>query len=293
MTIKDFIQFLTKTKKMSNSSVEAYSRDVLDFEKFCLQKSISKLENVDKTVVAEYIMKLKDDGKSSSTINRKIASIRAFYKYLASQSKINENPTIGIKPPKLQKKDLQYLTIWEVEALLETPDDSAKGKRDKAILEMLYATGMRVNELVEANLDDVNLRIGFFKCTGQAGKARIVPIGMIARKAVSEYIETSREQFISGNKKENALFVNYRGERMTRQGLWKILKSYGDKANLGAKITPHILRTSFAVHMVQNGADLKSLQELMGHEDITAIQVYMSMSKNRIKDVYDRTHPRA
>lgn len=173
------------------------------------------------------------------------------------------------------------------------PDDSIRGKRDRAILELLYATGIRVNEVIAANVKDVNLRIGFFTCPGESGKARIIPIGRPARAALEEYIYNSRDMMVKDNKDEDALFVNYYGKRMTRQGLWKIMKEYADKAGLSQKLTPHILRNSFAVHMVQNGADLKSLQELLGHEDISATQIYLSVTKNRIKDVYDKTHPRA
>ena len=165
--------------------------------------------------------------------------------------------------------------------------------RDSAILELLYATGIRVNEIISANVEDVNLRIGFFTCPGEHGKARIIPMGRPARKAVEEYIFDARDILLKDRKSENALFVNYFGQRMTRQGLWKILKEYAEKAGISNKLTPHILRNSFAVHMIQNGADLKSLQDLLGHEDISATQIYLTVTKNRIKDVYDKTHPRA
>ena len=215
------------------------------------------------------------------------------YKYFIEKGLINKNPTANIKSPKIERKEIEYLSLEEVNKLLSTPDDTLKGKRDKAILELLYATGIRVNELVAANIEDVNLRIGFFTCPGEYGRARIVPLGRPAREAIERYLEDARDMFVKNNRNEKALFVNYSGNRMTRQGLWKLLKTYGKKAELEDKITPHILRNSFAVHMVQNGADLKSLQELLGHEDIAATQIYLSVTKNRIKDVYDKTHPRA
>ena len=206
---------------------------------------------------------------------------------------MKENPTTAIRSPKIDRKNLEYLTIEEVDRLLSVPDDSIKGIRDRAILELLYATGIRVSELIDADVSDINLRMGFITCAGEKSKPRIVPLGRPARAALENYIYDGRSALIKGNKDETALFVNYYGKRITRQGLWKLLKEYGVKAGLDHKLTPNIIRNSFAVHMLQNGADLKSLQELMGHEDISATQVYLSVTKNRIKDVYDKSHPRA
>ena len=180
-----------------------------------------------------------------------------------------------------------------MDRLLTLPDKSVRGIRDRAILELLYATGIRVMELAEANTEDINLRMGFITCAGEQSKARLIPIGRPARAALEEYIYEARPQLLREDEEEKALFVNYYGQRMTRQGLWKILKEYGKQADLEHKLTPNIIRNSFAVHMIQNGADLKSLQELLGHEDISATQIYLTVTKNRIKDVYDKTHPRA
>ena len=183
-----------------------------------------------------------------------------------------------------------------MDKLLSMPNDSVKGIRDRAILEVLYATGIRVTELIELKLNDVNIRMGFITCSGEYGKARIVPMGGLARKALENYIFNDRDRLLKDKVNDNGdspLFVNHAGEKITRQGLWKILKEYGKNADMSNKITPQILRNSFAVHMVQNGADMKSLQELLGHEDISATQIYLSVNKNRIKDVYDKTHPRA
>ena len=206
---------------------------------------------------------------------------------------MKDNPTTAIRSPRIDRKNLEYLTIEEVDRLLSVPDDSIKGIRDRAILELLYATGIRVSELIDADVSDINLRMGFITCAGEKSKPRIVPLGRPARAALENYIYDGRSALIKGNKDETALFVNYYGKRITRQGLWKLLKEYGVKAGLDHKLTPNIIRNSFAVHMLQNGADLKSLQELMGHEDISATQVYLSVTKNRIKDVYDKSHPRA
>lgn len=206
---------------------------------------------------------------------------------------IANNPAANIKSPKIERKELEYLEIEEIDRLLSVPDDSIKGIRDKAILETLYATGIRVSELIEANVEDINLRMGFITCAGDQSRARIVPLGRPARSAMEKYIYDARDSLLKGNAEEKALFLNYYGKRITRQGLWKLLKEYGKEAGIEHKLTPNVIRNSFAVHMLRNGADLKSLQELMGHEDISATQVYLSATKSRIKDVYDKTHPRA
>lgn len=293
MHLDQFIDYLENERKKSRNTLEAYKRDIAGFFAFLKKRDIDEPDNVTNTEIVAFLMELKNEGRAPATVNRKMASVRAYYNYLVEKQIISQNPTRNIKTPKVEKKGLEYLSIEEVDKLLAMPDDSIRGKRDRAILELLYATGIRVNEVIAANVSDVNLRIGFFTCPGESGKARIIPIGRPAKAALEEYIFNSRDMIVKENKEENALFVNYYGKRMTRQGLWKIMKEYAGKAGLTQKLTPHILRNSFAVHMVQNGADLKSLQELLGHEDISATQIYLSVTKNRIKDVYDKTHPRA
>jgi integrase/recombinase XerD len=244
--------------------------------------------------VDAFQLQLKHEDRSHSTVNRKMASLRAFYRFMFARGLCADNPAADMKSPRIARKEIEYLLIEEVETLLSQPDQSVKGIRDRALLELLYATGLRVSEAIEADVEHINLRMGFITCTGEHGKARIIPLGRPARAAMEEYIFEGRAKLLrdrSGGGK--ALFLNYYGERMTRQGMWKLLREYAAAAGLEKKITPQTLRNSFAVHMVQNGADLKSLQELMGHEDLTATQVYLSVSKNRIKDVYDRAHPRA
>lgn len=292
--LNDFMNYLSSERKLAQNSLEAYKRDVLEFEGIIREKQNLALGEASNTEVVAYLLKLKNDGKSAATVNRKVASLRAFYNYLTAKKLISANPTANIKSPKIERKSIEYLTIEEIENLLCKPDQSMKGKRDRAILELLYATGIRVSEVVEMNLEDVNLRMGFVTCTGEHGKARIIPMGRPSRAAVEEYIYEVREKFLKGTENtEKALFVNYSGKRLTRQGLWKLLKEYAKLAGMENKLTPQTLRNSFAVHMIQNGADLKSLQELMGHEDISATQIYLSVSKNRIKEVYDKSHPRA
>ena len=208
------------------------------------------------------------------------------------EGKIKENPAENIKSPRIEKKEIEYLSIDDVDKLMNLPDETLKGKRDRAILELMYATGIRASELIDMKIDDCNMRMGFVKCSGEHSKARIIPIGRPARMALETYIYDVRPAMLRGGDSES-LFLNYVGEPMTRQGLWKILKEYGEEARLKVKLTPQVIRNSFAVHMLQNGADIKSIQELMGHEDIAATQAYLAVTKNRIKDVYDRAHPRA
>ncbi len=288
-----FLDYLKKEKRMAKNTQEAYGRDVVDFCGFLNEKGVKDPVRAGNSDVLSFLTTLRKEGKSAATINRKLASVRSFYTFLAMENLVSGNPAVGIKPPRVERKELEYLTVEEVDRLLTTPEESVLGYRDKALMELLYATGIRVNEVIAANVADVNLRIGFFTCTGETGKARIIPIGRPARAALEHYIYEVRKELVEEDSTEDALFVNFYGKRMTRQGLWKILKEYGNKAELDKKLTPHLLRISFAVHMVQNGADLKSLQELLGHEDMTATQVYLSVTKSRIKDVYDKTHPRA
>jgi len=295
-----FEEYLVNIKKFSHNSVSAYRRDLLDFESFLSGRYVHGLTTVSKADVAAYLLKLKQNDMSAATVNRKLASIRAFYKFMVEKGTVDENPATNIRSPRIQRKEIEYLSIEEVERLLAAPPNTDIGARDTAILELFYATGLRVSELMHVNVDDINLRMGFVTCDGSHGKARIIPFGRPARAALERYIYEIRPHFrrTSGTEQESedeekALFLNYYGERITRQAIWKILKGYSDRAGIGRSVTPQILRNSFAVHMIQNGADLKSLQELMGHEDPIATQAYLAVSKNRIKDVYDSAHPRA
>lgn len=293
MFMNGFFEYLQKERKMSANTLEAYKRDMLQFAEYEASRDIHDLRQTSGPEVVAFLLQLKNDGKSAATVNRKLASIRAFYNYLQQIKEVTENPTHNIKSPRIERKSIEYLTIEEVDKLLMVPEGTLIGIRDRGILELLYATGIRVSELIDANVEDLNLRMGFITCAGEQSKARIIPVGRPARAALETYIYDGRPGLIKEKTDEKALFVNYNGERITRQGLWKILKEYGRKAGIETKLTPNILRNSFAVHMIQNGADLKSLQELLGHEDISATQIYLSVTKNRIKDVYDKTHPRA
>lgn len=291
-----FEEYLRKTKKASENTITAYTRDISAFERY-MNAHGKTAERASKTDIVAYIMELDKNGRSRSTSNRKLASLRAYYEFLISRGTLSSDPTKGIKTPRAERGELEYLSIEEVNHLLSMPDDSVKGKRDRAILEVLYGTGIRVMELIELDLKDLNLRMGFITCSGEHGRARIVPLGSYARNALTEYLEKSRPALMGSratvDDPGSPLFINYAGERFTRQGLWKVLKSYGKAAGIEDKISPHILRTSFAVHMIQNGADIKTLQELMGYDDMQALQGFVQMTNSRIKDVYDKTHPRA
>jgi integrase/recombinase XerD len=290
-----FAEYLQQDKGVAKNSFLAYSRDIRGFCQFVSEKDIDDLSEVTGTEIISYLLKLKNDGKSAATVNRKLASLRVFFNFMVFNGYLKENPVTNIKSPRIERKEIEYLSLSEVETLMNQPDSSSvKGIRDKALLEILYASGMRVSEIAGANFSDINLRIGFIMSGGEYGKARIVPLGRPARAALETYLYEGRPKLIrEQNKEPEALFLNYNGERLTRQGIWKLVKEYAKQVDLDDKLTPQTLRNSFAVHMIQNGADLKSLQELLGHEDITATQIYLSVSKNRIKDVYDKTHPRA
>ena len=292
--IRSFSDYLRNSKNTSENTILAYSRDILAFEKYLSKKGKELLEAT-QTDVLSYIMELSKAGKSTSTTNRKLASIRAFYTFKIKENNLKVNPADDIKTPRAERKEVDFLSIAEVEELLKQPGESVKGYRDRAIFEVLYGTGIRVNELIELNLDDVNLRMGFITCQGN-GKGRIVPLGSYAKDAIKKYFDSSMPSLAKNKNYQDGsapLFLNYMGERFTRQGLWKLMKQYGKAVGMEERITPHILRNSFTVHMIQNGADLKTLQELLGYDDMQALQVFMQLSKSRIKDVYDRTHPRA
>lgn len=291
--VERFLEYLKEVKGTSNNTIDAYKLDLKGFSTFVASRGIDNIEEATKGDVAAYLLELKMAGKSKATVNRKKSSLRAFYKYLISKNVIVENPADDVKTPKIERKPIEYLSVEEIDKLLSMPDDSIKGIRDKAILELMYATGLRAAEVISLNPADVNTRLGFITCKGEVGKARIIPIGSMAKAALEKYMFEAREDFIRDMNEDRPLFVNYFGEPLTRQGLWKILKQYGEKAELPMQIKPQLIRNSFAAHMIENGADIKSLQELLGHEDIMATQVYLSIKKNRIKDVYDKAFPRA
>ncbi len=290
--LTSYVSYLKNERALADNSLFAYERDVKNFLLFLSERNVNNIEDINNTFVISYIMNLKTEGKAASTITRNIASLKSFCGYLRMKQVIDIDPVCDIELPKTDRKVPEFLTIEEVELLLEQPDDTIKGKRDKAILEVLYATGVRASELLDLNLEDYNKNMGYIACNSVSSKPRVIPVGGLSKTALSQYLDDSRTHLVK-NDDENSLFVNYNGVRMTRQGLWKIIKTYAKRAKIEKQITPQILRHSFAIHLVQNGADLKSVQELLGHSVIATTQVYAGAVKNRIKEVYDRSHPRA
>lgn len=288
---EDFVRYLDKEKHLSENTLSSYRRDVEQYISYLEGRRISSLEKTNKTVVLTYLLTIQKAGKAASTISRHLASLRSFYGYLNRTGMIKFDPTLGLETPKVEKKLPKILTTQEVERLLEQPSQKdLKGKRDRAMLELLYATGIRVSELMLLDIDDINISMGFLKC--QSTRSRIIPLGSLAMSACADYIENARGVMIKDSG-EKALFVNCNGHRLTRQGFWKIIKQYKTQANITAELTPHTLRHSFAAHLLENGADLRSIQEMLGHSDISSTQIYSQLLKNKIKEVYTKAHPRA
>ena len=289
--INNFLNFLQEEKKASENTLQSYKRDLIQFSNYITKKDINFLR-IKNDQINEYIEYMEEIGKKSSTISRSIASIRAFYQYMQRCGKIKKDPTEGIQSPKIAKRVPTVLSAQEVELLLEQPKNiDLKGIRDKAMLEFAYATGMKVTEIISLNIEDVNLESGFVICKTKE-KQRNIPLGNISKDALREYIENARPILIK-NDKTTALFVNTNGHRLTRQGFWKIIKYYKEQAHITKDITPHVLRHSFATHLLQNGADLKSIQLMLGHSDISSTQVYMQFKDDGISDIYKKAHPRA
>jgi len=291
--IQAYENYLIKVKKASNNTVSSYMRDIRQFSEWLHRNEDSDLLHADHNHVRCYLQNLQEQGRSGATASRALASLKNFFSYLVSNGFLEATPIEGdIHVERGEKKLPQILTGKEVELLLAQPScTDAKGYRDKAMLEVMYATGIRVSELIELNVDDVNLDLGVVKCSS-ARKTRVIPLYPAALRALGAYLRDVRSLMIS-DPAETALFVNVSGVRMSRQGFWKILKQYQGKAGINKDITPHTLRHSFAVHLLENGADLGSLQELMGHSDISSTQIYTHMVSNKLKSVYDKCHPKA
>lgn len=287
-----FEKYLTEVKKSSANTLSSYLRDIRQLSEYIEEHYEMPVEKATEDELADYIAWLRGKGKSVATVSRAIASIKCFYAYLCGEGRLEANPSTKLVPDKTTQKLPQILTSKEVELLLEQPKcTDAKGYRDRAMLELLYATGIRVSELISLDLIDVNIPAGFIRCRGRE-KDRMIPLYHTAVKALTEYIEFIRPQMIAFPN-ETALFVNISGERMSRQGFWKIIKYYQQKANIDKTITPHTLRHSFAAHLLENGADLHSIQEMLGHADISSTQIYSQLVKKQLKDVYNKAHPRA
>lgn len=289
--INNFLEFIKVDKKLSKNTLESYQRDIYQYKEYLNENNIN-YTNLKHEDIINYLEYLNSLNKKASTISRHLASIRLFCQYLVKNKIAKEDPTRGIQSPKIEKKAPNVLSSQEVSLLLEQPrGEDLKSIRDKAMLEIAYATGMRVTEIISLNINDIDLENSSVICKNE-NKQRIIPLGKMSLQALKEYIITARPNIIKDDK-EQALFVNVNGRRLTRQGFWKIIKYYKEQAHITKDITPHVLRHSFATHLLQNGADLKSIQTMLGHSDISSTQVYMQFQDDSIKDIYRKAHPRA
>lgn len=290
--IQAYENYLTKVKHASANTIASYMRDIRHFSQWLSMSEGVDVIDATQLNISEYLRHQESDGRSGATISRNLASIKNFYLYLVSSGFLERTPVLDVHVDRGEKKLPQILTGREIELLLSQPVCvDAKGYRDKAMLEVMYATGMRVTELISLDIDDVNLDLGIIKCNGSK-KTRAIPLYPMALRALSIYIHEIRDSMLA-DPDESALFVNVGGVRMSRQGFWKILKHYQETAHIEKDITPHTLRHSFAVHLLENGADVGSLQELMGHCDISSTQMYTQMINQKLKSVYDKCHPKA
>lgn len=285
-------KYLREEKRASENTLSSYLRDIRQLCDYLDTHTGADLTTLDESVLSEYIAVLKDKGKSVATVSRVIASCKNLYSYLCLRQIVDHNPASALVADKAEHKLPQILTSKEVELLLEQPECvDAKGYRDKAMLELLYATGIRVTELIDLDISDVNTTAGLIRCHSR-NKERYIPMYPAAIAALDDYINMVRPNMIA-MPDEPSLFVNVNGERMSRQGFWKIIKYYQRKAKIDKDITPHTLRHSFAAHLLENGADIHAIQEMLGHADISSTQVYSQVIKKQLKDVYNKAHPRA
>ena len=290
--VRAYENYLTKVKQASANTVSSYIRDIRQFSEWLRDEAGLEVAEAEQQNIGDYLAHLERDGRSAATVSRNLASLKNFYSYVVSSGFMEQTPVTDIRVDRGEKKLPQILTGREIELLLAQPVCvDAKGCRDKAMLEVMYATGIRVTELIELDLEDVNLEQGMIKCSN-ARKTRMIPLYPGALKALRQYIINIRPGMLA-DPEERALFVNMGGIRMSRQGFWKILKHYQATAHIEKEITPHTLRHSFAVHLLENGADLGSLQELMGHSDISSTQMYTHMVNQKLKSVYEKCHPKA
>ncbi|MDD6188701.1 MAG: site-specific tyrosine recombinase XerD [Clostridiales bacterium] len=290
--LRSFEDYLKNQKKVSPNTLISYLRDVKRFRDYMSAERGLELMRIKSEDVAAYVQLLCREGRSAATISRTVASVKCLYEQLVCEGIVPINPAKNVDLEKQSRKLPEILSSKEVELFLEQPDPTdMKGIRDRAMLELLYATGMRVSELIALDVDDVNLSVGIIRCRGK-DKERVIPMYSMAVKAISDYMEKVRMSMVA-QADEEALFVNMNGERMSRQGFWKIVKTYQKKAGITKDITPHTLRHSFAAHLLENGADLRSIQEMLGHSDISSTQIYAKIVKKQLKDVYKKAHPRA
>lgn len=292
--MNEFIKYLENEKHKAPNTIVAYGRDIRAFDRYLKSRDVDFLLECRENDAVAYVMELNKKKKSASTINRKISSLRLYYDFYKERGEIETNPFDDIKTAKPETRDIEFLTLDEMEKLLSLPDESSKGYRDRALLEFMYGTGARVTEVVRLRFSDINFKMNFVMCSDGTEDKRIIPMGKFCKKALIEYMDNAYNA-IKGDVRlpDDYVFINFRGTQLTRQGIWKILKEYGEMMGIKDKMTPQVLRNSFAVHILQNGGDLKTIQELMGFDDMSVGMTYLSVINVRVRDVYNRSHPRA
>ena len=291
--IEEYLKFIQIEKGLSENTIGAYRRDLKKYQLYMQEQKIAHIDFIDRQTIQECLGSLIDQGASAKSNARFISTIRSFHQFALREKYAAKDPTVLIETPKYEKKLPDVLDVEEVIQLLETPDlTKNNGYRDRTILELLYATGMRVTELIQIEIDDVNLIMGFVKVFGKGNKERIIPLGDTVIEYLDTYINTVRPQLLKKTV-TNVLFLNLHGRPLTRQGIWKLIKQYGLRANITKTLTPHTLRHSFATHLLENGADLRAVQEMLGHSDISTTQLYTHVSKTQIRQMYNQFHPRA
>jgi len=290
--IEDFLHYLTVERGLARNSVLAYGRDLAKLGRYLTAKGRTPRQ-IRQGEIDEFARRLSSQGLSAKSIARALNAVRMFYRYLVMEKEVAEDPTAQIRAPRTLKTLPRYLTLEEVDHLLAAPDpESALGLRDAAMVELLYATGLRVTELVSLRLRDLNTEAGYLKCVGKGGKERLVPLGRQAARRIGAYLHGARPRLVRGAS-QPALFLNSRGGPMSRQGFWKILKKHGRAVGLRGKLSPHVLRHSFATHLLERGADLRSVQMMLGHADISTTQIYTHINRERLRKIYKDFHPRA
>lgn len=291
--LQDFLHYVQVERGLSENTLSSYRRDLHQYlqytEKTC---ELTHVNQISRVHIMQYMHHLNDSGRSSSTLARTLSSIRAFHQFLVRERLAEQDASLHIETPKKERKLPKILSNAEVESLLSIQPNNPLSTRNKAMLEMIYATGLRVTELVSLKVSDLHLTMGFVRCVGKGSKERIIPLGRMAQESIETYLQTSRPELVSGKRTE-ALFVNHHGNPLSRQGFWKILKAVAEEVGVQKEITPHTLRHSFATHLLENGADLRAVQEMLGHSDISTTQIYTHVTKARLKDIYRSYHPRA
>ncbi|GGA25250.1 site-specific tyrosine recombinase XerD [Psychrobacillus lasiicapitis] len=293
--LEDYIHFLRIERQLAENTLVSYKKDLVDYIRSVLEtQQLHNLDLVERQHILVHLRKLKEEGKSARTIARHISSIRSFHQFLLREKVTTKDPTIHLELPQIEQKLPNFLSVEELTKLLDSIDLSKpQGVRDLAMFELMYASGMRISECLNLDLEDLHLTMGFVRVFGKGGKERIIPLGGAAIRACERYLEEARPKLLKQAERTDAIFISQRGKRLTRQGIWKLLNKHVLSAGIQKDITPHVLRHSFATHLIENGADLRAVQEMLGHSDISTTQIYTHVSKKRLKEVYKQFHPRA